>query len=84
MLSHRSLDRARVLTLSGERSNDLPAKEKRRRRTSTNDSAAASAASSACRDDIDPESATASYKDGVLHISIKRRAAAIPRRIDIH
>ena len=35
-------------------------------------------------DDIDPEQVDASYRDGVLRVSIKRRAAAQPRRIDIH
>lgn len=35
-------------------------------------------------DDIDPEQVTASYKDGVLRVSVKRRPAPQPRRIDIH
>ncbi|RZI58519.1 MAG: Hsp20/alpha crystallin family protein [Rubrivivax sp.] len=35
-------------------------------------------------DDIDPEQVSASYKDGVLRVSIKRRPAPQPRRIDIH
>lgn len=35
-------------------------------------------------DDIDPEQVEASYRDGVLRVSIKRRVAAQPRRIDIH
>jgi len=34
-------------------------------------------------DDIDPNSATAKYRDGVLHISIARQETAIPRRIAI-
>lgn len=34
-------------------------------------------------DDIDPNRATAKYRDGVLHISIARQEAAIPRRITI-
>ena len=34
-------------------------------------------------DDIDPESVAASYTDGVLHVSIKRREAAQPRRIAV-
>lgn len=34
-------------------------------------------------EDIDPESVNASYTDGVLHVSIKRRAAAEPRRITV-
>ena len=35
-------------------------------------------------DDIDPEQVIASYKDGVLRVSVKRRPAPQPRRIDIH
>lgn len=34
-------------------------------------------------DDIDANAVSAKYRDGVLHISIKRRQAAQPRRIDI-
>ena len=34
-------------------------------------------------DDIDPGTVDAAYRDGVLHISIKRRASAQPRRIEI-
>jgi HSP20 family protein len=34
-------------------------------------------------DDIDPNAVAAKYRDGVLHISIQRRAAAQPRRIAI-
>lgn len=35
-------------------------------------------------DDIDPEAVSASYRDGVLHVSIQRRSAAQPRRIEVH
>jgi HSP20 family protein len=35
-------------------------------------------------DDIDPNQVVANYRDGVLHISIQRREAALPRRISIH
>ena len=35
-------------------------------------------------DDIDPDAVAASYRDGVLHISVKRRQASRPRRIEIH
>ena len=34
-------------------------------------------------DDVDPSAVEASYRDGVLHISIRRRASAMPRRIEI-
>jgi len=34
-------------------------------------------------DDIDPDSATANYRNGVLHLSFKRRAEAKPRKIQV-
>lgn len=34
-------------------------------------------------DDVDPDRVQASYRDGVLHISVARREAAQPRRINI-
>lgn len=34
-------------------------------------------------DDIDPEGVAATYTDGVLHVAIKRREAAQPRRIAV-
>ncbi|MFZ5654198.1 MAG: Hsp20/alpha crystallin family protein [Pseudomonadota bacterium] len=34
-------------------------------------------------DDIDPDSVAAQYRDGVLHVSVKRRAEALPRRIAV-
>lgn len=34
-------------------------------------------------DDIDPGAVEARYRDGVLHVSVGRRAAAQPRRIEI-
>ncbi len=34
-------------------------------------------------DDVDPNAVEAKYRDGVLHISIARKAAAQPRRITI-
>ncbi len=34
-------------------------------------------------DDVDPNAVEARYRDGVLHVSIQRRAPATPRRITI-
>ena len=34
-------------------------------------------------DDLDPNEARANYRDGVLHVSIRRRESAKPRRINI-
>jgi HSP20 family protein len=34
-------------------------------------------------DDVDPNGVAAAYRDGVLHVSIKRRESAQPRRINV-
>lgn len=72
-----------VLSISGERQDQLPKDDKsalhlnerfvgRFRRVVS------------LPDDVDPNAVNASYRDGVLHISIKRREAAQPRRIEIN
>jgi HSP20 family protein len=35
-------------------------------------------------DDLDPNAVEAKYRDGVLHISIKRSAASKPRRVNVN
>ena len=35
-------------------------------------------------DDIDPNAVNARYRDGVLQVSVQRRAAAQPRRIEVN
>ncbi len=34
-------------------------------------------------DDIDPDGVSADYRDGLLHVSVKRREATAPRRIAV-
>ena len=34
-------------------------------------------------DDVDPENVEASYRDGILHVTIQRRGSAKPRQIEI-
>ena len=73
-----------VLTISGDRASDLPTQDEKvslhinerfagrfRRVISLPD------------DDINPSGVSAEYRDGVLHVSIKRREAPQPRRISI-
>ena len=72
-----------VLTVAGERTSVLPPKDApatvhiderfsgRFRRVVT------------LPDDVDPNAVDARYTDGVLHISVQRKAAAQPRRIHI-
>ena len=73
-----------VLTIEGERKDAMPAADEkatihiserfngRFRRVVT------------LPDDVDPNAVEARCRDGVVHISIKRREAAQPRRITIH
>lgn len=73
-----------VLTIEGERKDAMPAEDEkatvhiserftgRFRRVVT------------LPDDVDPNAVEARCRDGVLHISIKRREAAQPRRINVH
>ena len=35
-------------------------------------------------EDVDPDKVDASYRDGILHITLQRRETVRPRRIDIH
>jgi len=77
-----NLDRG-VLTISGERKSSLPAPESKaavhiNERFSGRFSRVVS-----LTDDIDPNAVSAAYREGVLHISIKRRESAQPRRITI-
>ncbi|HEX7636674.1 MAG TPA: Hsp20/alpha crystallin family protein [Noviherbaspirillum sp.] len=73
-----------VLTISGDRASVLPTQDEKvslhinerfagrfRRVISLPD------------DDINPSGVSAEYRDGVLHVSIKRREAPQPRRISI-
>lgn len=76
------LDRG-VLTIAGERKNAPPPSDERttlhlnerftgRFRRVVN-----------LPDDVDPDAVRASYRDGVLQVSIGRRSAPQPRRIDV-
>ena len=72
-----------VLIVSGERDPDLPSEDEKatvhiRERFSGRFRRVVS-----LPDDIDPDQVSARYRDGVLHVSIQRREAALPRRISV-
>jgi HSP20 family protein len=81
-----TIDRG-VLTLSGERPSGLPtAQEARERKLTLYSQERASGSfkrAISLPDDADPAHVNASYRDGVLHISVARRESAQPRRITI-
>ncbi len=77
------LDRG-VLTIAGERPSNLPAEKE--------DKATVHIAERfsgrfrrvvSLSDDVDPEGVSANYRDGLLHITAKRRESAQPRRISV-
>lgn len=77
------LDRG-VLTLSGERAGSLPTKADEKSTVHLNERFAGRFRRViSLPDDIDPSAVNASYRDGVLQVSVKRRAAAQPRRIAV-
>ena len=73
-----------VLSLSGERQSDLPAEDTKSSIHINERFDGRFRRAVSLSDDVDPENVTANYNDGVLHISIKRRASAQPRRIEVH
>ena len=77
-----TIDRG-VLTLSGERKSELP-RDGNKSAVHINERFAGSFRRVvSLSDDVDPDSTKATYSDGVLAISIKRRTAAQSRRINI-
>lgn len=72
-----------VLTLSGERAADLPAQDEKAAVHINERFAGRFRRVISLPDDADPNAVTAEYRDGVLHVSIKRRESAQPRRINV-
>jgi HSP20 family protein len=69
-----------LLTISGERSGDLPADGEvyRNERFAGNFRRVLS-----LPDDVDPDKVTATCRDGVLHVRVERREAVRPRQIEV-
>lgn len=77
-----TLDRG-VLRLAGERAQPGPADGERLRFYAQERVTGRFDRSVTLPDDVDPDHVEASYRDGVLHVSIARREAAQPKRIAI-
>ena len=80
-----TIDRG-VLTLSGERKSELPASADNGTKAAVHINerfAGRFRRVVSLSDDVDPDSTKATYSDGVLVISIKRRTTAQSRRINI-
>jgi len=76
------LDRG-VLTISGERKASLPAAEDKAAVHINERFAGRFSRVVSLSDDLDPNTVSATYRDGVLHVSVKRRESAQPRRITV-
>jgi HSP20 family protein len=77
-----NLDRG-VLTLAGERKQDLPQSDEKTTLHANERFTGRFRRVVSLPDDIDPNAVSAKYTDGVLHVSIQRRASAQPRRIEV-
>lgn len=73
-----------VLTVAGERGSSLPADRDERMTVHIEERFAGRFRRVvSLPEDINPDAVQAHYRDGVLHISIPRREAALPRRITV-
>ena len=77
-----NLDRG-VLTLAGERKANLPKTDEKTTLHANERFTGRFRRVVSLPDDIDPSAVSAKYTDGVLHVSIQRRASAQPRRIEV-
>lgn len=73
-----------VLTISGGRESNLPSGDKKAAVHINERFSGRFHRAVSLPDDVDPNQVTAKYNDGILHVSIQRRASAQPRRIEIH
>ena len=77
-----TLDRG-VLTISGERKAALPASDEKVTLHGNERFSGRFRRVVSLPDDIDPNAVSASFSDGVLHVNVKRRESAQPRRIAV-
>ncbi len=76
------LDR-RVLSIAGERAASIGADEAQRTTHINERFDGRFRRVVSLPEDIDPDAVSADYRDGVLHVSVKRRASTQPRRIAV-
>ena len=77
------LDRG-VLTIAGERPADLPSEEDGKAAVHINERFSGRFRRViSLSEDVDPNGVSATYRDGILHVTAKRRESAQPRRINV-
>lgn len=69
-----------LLTVAGERKIDLP-EQATFYRQERHDGAFRRVVT--LPEDVDPDKVTATYQDGILHVTVQRRESARPRRVEI-
>jgi HSP20 family protein len=72
-----------MLTIEGERASALPADDAKATAYLNERFEGRFRRVLSLPDDIDPEAVNASYRDGVLHVSVQRHESAQPRRIEV-
>ena len=72
-----------VLTIAGERASALPPEDRKTKVHVSERFQGRFRRVVSLPEDIDPDTVSAAYRDGVLHVSIKRRESAQPRRINV-
>jgi len=77
-----SLDRG-VLRIAGDRASGIPANDPKVQVYTQERGAGGFTRAISLPDDVDPNHVNASYRDGVLQISIARRESAQPKRITL-
>ncbi len=77
-----TLDRG-VLRISGERAPGIPANDPKLQVYTRERGAGSFSRTISLPDDIDPAQVNASYRDGVLQVSVARRESAQPKRISV-
>lgn len=73
-----------VLTIAGERADDLSSQAERVTVQVNERFTGRFRRVVSLPDEIDPDSVNAQYRDGVLHVTVAKRASAQPRRISVH
>jgi HSP20 family protein len=76
------LDRG-LLTVSGERPSSLPAEDAGSTVHINERFAGSFRRMLTLPDEVDPDAIHADYRDGIVHVTVQRRASAQPRRISI-
>lgn len=77
-----TIDRG-VMMITGERASDLPEADEKTNVYGNERFNGRFRRAISLPDDVDPAKVEASYRDGILHVSVARRESALPKRISV-